>query len=322
MLSILPVMVLVDLAQERSKPVAARRTKTILLRALYIFALSAFFIGLAAAYKSGVISDQMKVLMSYQKPGLKRWGESFVSTFFFQIHPFITVAALFSVYVAIGKKDPKYIVVVWLVALVFLMQIRRARYIIMVLPMVSLTAAYGLCRIKDATLKKFLAACVITSSFAVAIFAYLPFLQSMSAVNLKDAGRFLDSIPERNVEVFTLVPSDPVVNPPVSVPLLDLFTQKRIIYKGNGILSKEEREKIKNSSLRFTLEFKNPSYYDDYKDVDTVLAVISESADDPLPSEVERKAADYSRIGIFDKYEDIFLYRTSVRVYRRVRENK
>ncbi len=317
MLSILPVIVLVDLAEERSKPETARRTTFLLLRTLYIVVLSALFIGVAAAYKSGVISDQLSLLMAYQKPGLKRWGESFVSTFFFQVHPLMTAAALFSVYVAITKKDLKYIAVVWLIVLVFLLQIRRARYIIMVLPMVSLTAAYGLCRIKDATLRKFFAACVITSSLAVALLAYLPFMERMSAVNLKDAGRFLDSIPERNVEVFTLVPSDPVINPPVSVPLLDLFTQKRIIYKGDGILSKDEREKIKNSSLRFTLEFKNPSYYDDYKDVDTALAVISESADDPLPSGIRQKAADFSLIGAFDKYEGIFHYRTCVRVYRR-----
>ena len=320
MLSILPVIVLVDLAQECSKPQTARRTTSLLLRTLYIVVLSALFIGLATAYKSGVISDQMTLLMAYQKPGLKRWGESFVSTFFFQIHPLITAAALYSVYVAVRKKDLKYIVAVWLVALVFVMQIRRARYIIMVLPMLSLTAAYGLCGIiKSADLRKFFAACVITSSLAVALLAYLPFMQKMSAINLKEAGRFLDSMQERNVEVFTLIPSEPVVNPPVSVPLLDLFTQKRIIYVGDGILAGDEREKIENSSLRFTLEFKNPSYYGgNYRDEDTVLAVISESANDPLPPEFERRAADYTRIGVFDKYEGIFHYRTSVRVYRRV----
>ena len=319
-LSILPVIVLVDLAQECSKPQTARRATSLLLRTLCIVVLSALFIGLATAYKSDVISDQMTLLMAYQKPGLKRWGESFVSTFFFQIHPLITAAALYSVYVAVRKKDLKYIVAVWLVALVFVMQIRRARYIIMVLPMLSLTAAYGLCGIiKSADLRKFFAACVITSSLAVALLAYLPFMQKISAINLKEAGRFLDSIQERNVEVFTLIPSEPVVNPPVSVPLLDLFTQKRIIYIGDGILAGDDREKIENSSLRFTLEFKNPSYYGgNYRDEDTVLAVISESANDSLPPAFERRAADYTRIGVFAKYEGIFRYRTSVRVYRRV----
>jgi hypothetical protein len=320
MLSILPVIVLVNLAQERSKPEGARQTTTLFLRTSYIVLLSALCIGLAVAYKFGVISDQMNLLMAYQKPGLKRWGESFVSTFFFQIHPLITTAALYSVYVAVKKRDLKYIVAVWLVALVLLMQIRRARYIIMVLPMVSLTASYGLRRIEGADLRKFFAACVITSSLAVALIAYLPFMKELSAVNLKEAGKFLDSLPERNVEVFTLIPPEPVVNPSVSVPLLDFFTQKRIIYEGDGILAGDQREKIENSSLRFTLEFKNPSYYGrgNHRGRDTVLAVISESANDPLSPEIERRTADYSRIGVFDKYEGIFSYRTSVRIYRPV----
>ena len=319
MLSILPIIVLVNLAQERSKPETVRQTTTFLLRTSYIIFLAALCIGLAVAYKFGVISGQMKLLMAYQKPGLKRWGESFVSTFFFQIHPLITAAALYSVYGAMKKRDLKYIVVVWLVALVFLMQIRRIRYIIMVLPMVSLSAAYGLCRIKDTDVRKFFAACVITSSLAVALFAYLPFMKEMSAVNLKDAGRFLDSLPERNVEVVTLIPMEPVVNPSVSVPILDLFTQKRIIYNDEGVLAADEREKIKNSSLRFTLEFKNPSYYGSgsYRDQDTVVAVISESADDPLSPEIERRTAGYRRIAVFDRYEGIFRYRTSVRIYER-----
>ncbi len=320
MLSILPVTVAVNLAQERSRPETARQQTTILiLRASYIILLASLLIGPVVMYKSGVISDQIKLLITYQKPGLKRWGESFVSTFFFQIHPLISLAALYSVYAALKKRDIRYVVVVWLVGLVLLMQIRRIRYIIMVLPMLSLAASYGLCEMKRADMRKFLAACIVTSSFAVALFAYLPFMQRLSAVNLQESGRFLDSLPERNVEVFTLAPQEPAVNPEVSVPILDLFTQKKIIYNGSGILAGDEREKIKNSSLRFTLEFKNPSYYRgrDYRDDDTVVAVISESANDPLSSEIERRTAGYRPIAAFDKYEGIFRYRTSVRIYER-----
>lgn len=324
MLSLLPVIVLVNLAQERSKPEGARQTTTLFLRTSYIVLLSALCIGLAVTYKFGVISDQMNLLMAYQKPGLKRWGESFVSTFFFQIHPLITAAALYSVYVAVKKRDLKYIVAVWLVALVLLMQIRRVRYIIMVLPMVSLTASYGLRRIEGADLRKFFAACVITSSLAVGLIAYLPFMKELSAANLKEAGRFLDSLPERNVEVFTLIPPEPVVNPSVSVPLLDFFTQKKIKYEGAGILAGDQRETIENSSLRFTLEFKNPSYYGgrDYSDNDTVVAVISESANDPLSSEIERLTAGYRPIAVFDKYEGIFRYRTSIRIFRKANDGR
>ena len=58
------------------------------------------------------------------------------------------------------------------------------------------------------------------------LFGYLPFMQKINAVNLKDAGRFLDSIEESNIEVFTLSLAEPVSNPSVSVPVLDYFTKK------------------------------------------------------------------------------------------------
>ncbi len=319
LLSVLPVIVAVNLMRGRSKTAETANTAALLLRTLYIILLSALFIGLAVSRESGVISDQIRILMAYQKPGLRRWGESFISIFFFQIHPLISMAALYSVYSAVRKKDLKYVVVAWLIALVFLMQIRRTRYIIMVLPMVSLAAAYGLHWMQNAYLKKFLLGCIITSSLAVALFAYLPFMQKMSAVNLKEGGRFLDGLPERNVEVFALIPAEPVVNPWVSVPLLDLFTRKRIIYNNVAVLSKEQREKISNSSLRFTLELNVPSFYYDrrHDDESAVLVVVSESAKDPLPSGIEQRMAGYRQIGVFDKYEGIFQYRTSMRIYRR-----
>jgi hypothetical protein len=324
MLSILPVTFAVNLALECSKPETVRQTSNLILRTLYITLLVALLIVPVVMYKSDVISEQMKLLMAYQKPGLKRWGESFLSTFFFQIHPLISAAALYSVYAALKKRDLKYIVVVWLVALVLLMQIRRIRYIIMVLPMLSLAASYGMCEMKRADMRKFLAACIVTSSLSVALFAYLPFMQQLSAVNLKEAGKFLDSLPEHNVEVFTLIPQEPAVNPEVSVPILDLFTQKKVIYNGGGILAGDDREKIENSSLRFTLEFKNPSYYAGrgHIDEDTVVAVISESASDPLSSEIERRTAGYRPIAVFDKYEGIFRYRTSIRMFLKTNDGR
>ena len=141
----------------------------------------------------------------------------------------------------------------------------------------------------------------------------------MSAVNLKEAGRLLDTLPERNAEVFALMPAEPVVNPWVSVPILDLFTQKRIIYNNVTELSKVEREKIANSSLRFTLELNVPTYYYGRRHTgeDTVFIVVSESAKDPIPSEIERRMAGYDQVAVFDKYDGIFQYRTSLRVFRR-----
>ena len=86
------------------------------------------------------------------------------TTFFFQVHPLITLAALYSAYAAAKKKDLKYAVIAWLVLLVFLLQIKRIRYIIMVFPMLALMASYGIREIRGKDIKKFFAFSVFSSS--------------------------------------------------------------------------------------------------------------------------------------------------------------
>ena len=263
----------------------------------------------------------MRLLIDYQKPGLGRWQETFVSTFFFQIHPFITLAALYSAYAASNKKDLRYTVIVWLVLLVFLLQIKRIRYIIMVFPMFALMAAYGLRELRGRNIKRFLVLSVFISSVIVGAFVYLPFLQSLSTVNLKDAGRFLNSLDEPNIEVFTLMPEDPVLNPAVSVPILDLFTRKNIIYEYSREKFLQPGDAVEKSSLRFTWEYKNPVYYrpDNYRVKDAAVAVISENPQDALPEDIRQRIAGYHLSAVFKKSDDIFIYRPCVRVYQKTK---
>ena len=47
--------------------------------------LSLLLVGTAISFNHDVISDQIGLLISFQMPGLRRWGESFISSFFFQI---------------------------------------------------------------------------------------------------------------------------------------------------------------------------------------------------------------------------------------------
>lgn len=316
MLSVIGVIATVYIAEDRTKGGGRRE---VFSRIGYIVLCAVLPIGVVYLYKFSVFSEQMHLLITYQKPGLKRWGESFLSTFLFQVHPFITALALFSVYAAARKKDSKYIIVAWLVVLIVLLQIKRIRYSIMVFPMLSLAASYGLCAIKDAGVRRGIAACAVTSSFAVALLAYLPFLQTVSAVNIKEAGTFLNETKEPNVEVFTLTSAGTPVNPAVSVPLLDIFTNKQIVYDYRSELTHRMREEIADSSLRFTLEYRNPPYYLSgiQPESDASVAVISESPHDPLPPEIGEKLTGYRLIRSFGSSERIFRYQTSVRIYEK-----
>ncbi len=314
MLSILVVIVFVYAIPQWRKPgMGIYLSRASLAAVIGVFLIGAFFL-----YKFDVFSAQMKLLMEYQKPGLKRWGESFVSTFFFQINPFISLTALYSIYAAVRKKDLRYAIILWLVLLVVGMGIRRIRYIIMVFPMLSLMASYGIVHIKDREIGKFISVCIIIFSLTITFFVYLPFIEKTSAVNLKEAGRFLDSIPEPNVEVFTLLPEHAVANPAVSVPILDLFTRKNIIYGCNMDLSSVPREEVERSSLRFTWEYSNPEYYrrEKYSRVETAVAVISNGPHDKLLQDIEERLGGCRLLRVYDAYEGVFRYRTSVRIFR------
>ena len=59
-----------------------------------------------------------------------------------------------------------------------------------VFPMFALMASYGLEAVTHRELRKFLVYAAVSTSLVIALFAYLPFLQKMSPVNLRDAGRY------------------------------------------------------------------------------------------------------------------------------------
>ncbi|OGW26168.1 MAG: hypothetical protein A2X59_05130 [Nitrospirae bacterium GWC2_42_7] len=314
MLSIMIVIFMIYLKNEQQE----YGTRRLLYRAGAYFFLATILISAVFLYKSDIFIAQMKLLIEYQKPGLNRWGESFTSTFLFQVSPFISLAALYSVYAAARKKDWKYLIVLWLVLLVIVMQVKRIRYIIMIFPMLGLMASYGISRIKDKEIRKFIVSCILIFSFTIAFFGYLPFIEKMSAVNLKEAGSFIDAIPEQNIEIFTLLTKDAAANPAIAVPILDLFTNKKIIYNYNADISAVLEKKISKSSLRFTWEYKNPDYYKyvEYSKENTAVAVISSEPGDALLSDIQDRISGCRLSKIYDEYEDIFRFRTSVRVFQ------
>ncbi|VAX31708.1 hypothetical protein MNBD_NITROSPIRAE02-1244 [hydrothermal vent metagenome] len=315
MLSVLCIILLVYLRKDWRGP---------LLRSSVIALLAGLFISVVILLKFDFFLGQIKFLFSYQMPGLRRWGETFASTFLFQIHPFITAAALYSLYVAFRKRDLNYMIISYLIFLVFLFQIRRIRYVIPLLPMLTLMASYGLRNIRAREVRKFVVFCIIGSALVLAISVYLPFLQKYSTINLKEAGKYLNSLEIMDVEVFTLPQKRSFVNPAVAVPILDLFTDRKILYNyevnrkfGRPIPAK----RLEKSSLRFTWLYKNPVYYRNglKKGRTGAVVVISQKVGQPLPGYVKRRVRGYRLSRVFSTATGVFRYRTIVRVYERNR---
>ncbi len=256
---------------------------------------------------------QLALLFAYQGPGLRRWGESFASTFLFQVHPFVTAGAALSVVVALRRRDPWYAVIAWPVALLVLFQVRRARYVVPALPMLALLAAYGLQAIRAAEVRRAAVACAVATSLAVVGYGYLPFLRSTSAMNLASAGAYLDALPGPGAEVWALAQPGSDVNPAVAGPLLDLYTRKPLARREAGVARPDPAE-LATSPVRFSWECLPPPDATGAGEGAAVV-VISGEPDPPLPEAVARRLRGYRLARAFERDERVFAYRTLVRVY-------
>ena len=314
MLSVLGVILFVRYVQRAKpeRPVALRRGVIILL-------IAAVLSGMVLALKYNVVSGQIALLHEYQGPGLTRWHESFLSTFLFQIHPVITASALASIVIAFRKRDAAYLIICWLILLPVLFHITRIRYLLPVFPMLALMASYGLQIISRVDLRRSIVLGTVATSLVIALSAYLPFAKSMSAINLKHAGEYLNTLPGHAIEVVTIAPEEPVANPAVSVPLLDLFTDKQIRYHyvDEPLLPLDE---VLRSSLRFTWEYRNPAYYESSIGPAAAipLVVLSNASDDTVPAGLARKLEGYRLSRSFQMNEEVFKYTVGVSIYQPV----
>lgn len=305
-------LVPVLLVHARDAPRAAAR------RALMIAAPAALAVTGLLLAKHDVVLEQLRLLWDYQRPGLGRWSESAVSTFLFQIHPFVAAAAAWSLVAAIRRRDAKFAIIGWLLALALLGQLGRIRYLLALFPMLALMAAYGLREIRSAETRAFAAWCAVTVSLAVALFGYLPFVQTVSAANLQRAGARLDALEAERAEVVTLEQARAGIQPAVSVPLLDLFTRKPLSHRAE-LVPLSPPENVTTSPLRFTWEFPllrhyRPGAADPV--ARTAVALVFEGRDQPLPAPVARRLENLCPVGEFTTTEGVFGFQTLVRIYQ------
>jgi len=284
------------------------------LLALITFVLAGVFFYI---YKD-ILGPQLDFLVEYQKPGLQRWSEGYVSTFLFQIHPFITAAALLGIWAAVRKADFRFIIISFLILLFLVMQVKRIRYTLPVFPMLALMAACGMEEIQSKKQIKHLVFSVAVTSFVVAFMGFLPFLKSLGVQNLQAAGHYLNSIPVSNVEIITLAGVNPVLNPASAVPVLDIYTDKKLIYEYEPA-SQEVLDKAQTSPLRFTWEFPLPEYYRLKMGTKKIggLAIISEVPEPAIPPKIKKKISHYSVQRQFHQSSHIFQYQTFVTVYHK-----
>ncbi|MEK7697659.1 MAG: hypothetical protein AAB346_05955, partial [Pseudomonadota bacterium] len=123
----------------------------------------------------------------------------------------------------------------------------------------------------------------------------------------------------RTVEVFTLPQTGAAINPAVSVPLLDLYTRKRLVYREAG----EPPPGVATSPLRFTWEAPLPRYYAapvGAAPEAAVVVVISSARGQALPPAVAARLNGATVLASFDRADGVYVYQTLVAVYRRAQD--
>lgn len=307
LLTVLPVAAL---AEPRG-----RRRQALGVAAAVAGIAAALVVALALA-RVDVVARQAALLLGYQAPGLRRWGESFLSTFLFQVHPFVALAAIASAGVAIRRRDTRWIVAAWPVLLLLALGVRRIRYLVPAFPFLAILAAYGLGALRSGGTRRAVLASAVLSSLAVGLHGFLPFLRATSAENLKEAGAYLDRLRADRVEVATAYAGEPEVNPAVSVPILDLFTAKPLVYRDEG-LPRPAGPHAETSPLRFTWELGVVPFYAPHgPDRAAAVAVLSDGAS-ALPPRVAERLRGYVLDRSFATPEDPFQHATHVLVFVR-----
>ncbi|NNG12960.1 MAG: hypothetical protein HKM88_06890 [Halobacteria archaeon] len=310
MLSVVPVIVLAH---------ARVGWKVVFMRAAAVAAGVMVFMGVFLYAKFDVVAGQISLLRSFQVPALEGWGESLLSTFFFQIHPFVTIAAILSAYLAVKRKDASYAIIGWMLLIVMVLELQRIRYMLVVLPMLALMAAYGLEILKNVEYRKFIAANAAITAVLIVAVGYLPFFQSMSANNIKQAGAYLDSIRAGTTEVHVLPNTTSSVNPAVAVPLLDLFTDQQLVYRTDGDAAHAVQSIDELLPWRWTWDVASTDYLPRAGTLAAtpIVVIIQSEADQPVPDYLTKRIDGYSLKKEFANTSRVFRYKSIVRIYQR-----
>jgi hypothetical protein len=266
--------------------------------------------------KLDVIISQIKLMMEFLRPSLGRWTETWASIYLFQINPAVIIAATASIFLAVWNRDLKYLIIIWLPFLAFFFEIKRIRYILPVFPMFTLMAARGLLSIRNSDLRKIIVASVVITSLATSFFLYRPFLKQWSAVNLEEAGQFLDTLDVDAVEVITIPQKKYPVNPAIAVPLLDLYTHKKIFYQYVPGAS-TPNEDFHTSRFRDSWEYHNPPYYTagmDQAEKKAVVVILA-SVKDTIPPQTADMIRTFHHTKSFTTFYPYFYNHTLVRIY-------
>jgi len=268
---------------------------------------------LFALAKPDLVRRQLALLSGFQWEGLRRWVESYPSTFLFQTHPLLAVAALFALWRGVRERDRRVLVAAALPLVLFALGARRTRYLLPAFPMIALLAARGIETLPGRA-RRFTVLAAVGFSLVTVFAVYLPFLRWVNTANLQAAGRFLDDRGVGSVDVTVLPAPGVAINPEVAVPLLDYSTAARVAV-GAPTPPPPPQDELRTSAFRFTWEQPLPGWYRaPTSPGGEAQVLITGDPDAEIPAGLAMKVGVRAPDGAFVR-DAIFRYRTFVYVW-------
>jgi hypothetical protein len=292
-----------------------RGRRAAVVRGLVVVAAGALAPLLFSLAKPGLVQGQLALLAGFQWEGLRRWVESYASTFVFQAHPLLAAAALAALWQGWRARDRGVIVAAALPLVLFALGARRSRYLLPAFPMIALLAARGL-EALPARGRRFTVLAAVGFSLVTVFAVYLPFLGWVNTANLLAAGHFLDERGVTAVEAALVAAPGVLINPEVAVPLLDYHTDARIVVRGPTPPRPPEDE-LRNSSFRFTWEQPLPSWYrgdEALSPPGTARLLVSGDPEAALPAALAAAVSGRVPDAVFVR-DAVFRYRTHVSIW-------
>jgi hypothetical protein len=284
-------------------------------RGCAVAAAGAIAPALFALAKPDIVRNQLALLAGFQWEGLRRWVESYPSTFLFQTHPLLAVAALAALWQGWRARDRGTLVAAVVPLVLFALGARRSRYLLPAFPMIALLAARGLEPLPGRA-RRFTVLAAVGFSLVTVFAVNLPFLRWVNTANLLAAGRFLDEHGVGAVEV-TAVPAPGVsINPEVAVPLLDYHSAAQFFVRGPTPAPPPGGE-LSTSSFRFTWEQPLPSWYrrgDAVPPSGAARVLVTGDPDTAPPAPLAAEVAGRGPDAVFSR-DAVFRYRTFVSVW-------
>jgi 4-amino-4-deoxy-L-arabinose transferase-like glycosyltransferase len=293
---------------------AWRGGRAALARGAAALTIGALAPALFALAKPELVERQLALLSGFQWEGLRRWVESYPSTFLFQAHPLLAAAALAALWRGWRERDLRTLVAAALPLALVALGVRRSRYLLPAFPMVALLAARGLEMLPGRS-RRFASLSAVGFSLVTVFAVQLPFLQWVNTANLRDAGRFLDAHGVRSAAVAVLPAPGVALNPEVAVPLLDYHTAARVVAVGAPPEPPPPAE-LRASSFRFSWEGLLPAWYraEPWPERETALVLVSGAPGAPAPPPLAERIAGRAPDAVFAR-DAVFRYRTLVSIW-------